>query len=76
MKTTMTTMKTTLFVLLTAVSLTACAKADKAQVEAAAKTATPRAAATKAETKPVARVGRRMQLEPVAADKFVLARKD
>lgn len=72
-------MKTTFFVLLTALSLTACAKDDKATkpsalipVAAAAFTKTAQAD----DKKPAPRLNHRMQLAPVTADKFVLARKD
>lgn len=67
-------MKTTLFVLLTSLTLTACAKdTDKPKADAPKETKTVLA---KAEDKPTPRVHHRMQLEPVTADKFVLARKN
>lgn len=69
MKTTMNTMKTTLFVLLLSMSVTGCAKTAPQPVETTAKAAAP-------DRKPVRRVGHRMQLEPVKGNKFALARKD
>ena len=65
-------MKTTLFVLLTALTLTACVQDEKQPTAATSESNTILAQADQ----PAPRVHHRMQLEPVTADKFKLARKD
>jgi hypothetical protein len=66
-------MKTAFFVLLTTLALSACAKDDKSKADTAKEAKTVLA---KVDDKPTPRVRHRMQLEPVTADKFALARKD
>lgn len=72
MKIAMLNVKPAVFVLLAALSVNALAKDDKPQAKPAPTAATDKPAVTKAESKPVLRIGGRMQLQPVPASAFRL----